>query len=301
MKTTIRDKDALQKLSPLSFSSYLSSNHWHELKDNDEQTSVWIKDDEEILIPVDPSLRDYPLRIFEALRTLEDVEARDQSQIYRDVSRANFDCIRISVNHSGIKNGNIPIEIGARMYSKAYDLVAASAYSTNSPKPFYRGGRPKAVNDYLKQTKFGQSEEGRYIVTILSPVAPRSDKLRETPFSRLVTEKLHSSLNALLKSTVEYASKKDIEIFKEVIKTGISANFCDAVSGMIGEEGLDINANFSWSSALQKYELISNSDVKIAADYFNIIEDVSKYLKEISPLEDFEADCFKSFEINWKF
>ena len=155
MKSFITDSNALNQISPLSISSYLTSTGWEECA-HDSRAYYWEKNDEEILVPKEQTKKDYSIRISHVLKTLGDLENRAQSQIYSDIVRSTFDCVRIRVNDSSIKNGNIPIEYGSRLFSKAYDLIAAAAYTTNSRKPFFRGGRPRVVSEFLNRTKLGQ-------------------------------------------------------------------------------------------------------------------------------------------------
>lgn len=291
MKSMITDKEALSQVSLISVSSYLRSNGWSELEEEDSRAFFWEKDDEEILVPKNQTTKDYSIRVSQILKVLSDVEERSQNQIYNDIVRSTFDCVRLRINDSSIRNGNIPIEVGSRLYSKAYDLIASSAYSTNQSKPFFRGGRPKIVNEFLSKTKLGQSEEGSYIVSILTPIPPKPMDFQEgasKPFSRRVTTKLNDALVAINSSTLQFVTNGRMDVFKDSISHGVSANLCDAISTLIGDEGLEVETSFTWSSSWGNES--GPTLIQIPADSFDILKEVSTYLKEVAPLDNFSLE-----------
>src|SRR5262249_33707837 len=126
----------------------------------------------EVLLPLTPDLRDFPERMSEVLRTLELVENRDQLQILNDLTSARADVVRI--RRPGPDDGTILLEDGVSLINSAFDMVLAAACTTVTPKLYYPGKKPTAATDYLRKTRLGQSERGSYVLTVISPVPPRT-------------------------------------------------------------------------------------------------------------------------------
>lgn len=86
MKVDIRDKQALLAIQPSIFAAHLRTKGWHEQMETGAHWGTFTYQDFEITLPLTTELRDFAIRMSEALRTLEVVEGRDQLQILADLS-----------------------------------------------------------------------------------------------------------------------------------------------------------------------------------------------------------------------
>ena len=69
-------------------------------------------------------------------------------------------------------------------------MLLSAACSLSNPQPLYRAGANKEAREYLKQVRMGQTEQGSFVITLLSPVVPprmqlglSSDWCKTTPRS----------------------------------------------------------------------------------------------------------------------
>jgi hypothetical protein len=129
MKATIRDINTLKSLNPLEVARYLRLQGWQEKSQINNVASIWILElpqggDVEILLPLKPEFRDFAARMGEVLQNLELVENRSQLEIINNLKTPLADIIQISVNHSNIINGSIPISQG--IHCKNYGLKSDS-------------------------------------------------------------------------------------------------------------------------------------------------------------------------------
>ncbi|OUL35983.1 hypothetical protein BV372_08770 [Nostoc sp. T09] len=90
MKVTVRDADILKTIEPQQLKHYLQSHGWHEDRPFLDNATVWLKQEPEhgefeILLPNKQHLGDYPTRIQEALKILEEVENRSQIEILSEL------------------------------------------------------------------------------------------------------------------------------------------------------------------------------------------------------------------------
>lgn len=89
MIITIRDPNILSNIEPAQVTKYLQQQGWQKISD-DQVVSIWnyVKDNQEkfeILLPLQPEISGFSLRIYELLQTLEIVEQRSQLNIINDL------------------------------------------------------------------------------------------------------------------------------------------------------------------------------------------------------------------------
>jgi hypothetical protein len=88
MKVDIRDADVLRAIQPSAFATYLRTRGWKEHAEAGASWTAFTYGDFEITLPLTTDLRDFSIRMSEALRTLELAEDRSQLQLLSDLSAA---------------------------------------------------------------------------------------------------------------------------------------------------------------------------------------------------------------------
>ena len=296
MKAILRDSALIKELRPLEIAAYLRSTGWTQQSSSEGKWSLWVKDDAyEILLPLQREYRDFSLRIGEALQLLEQVEERSQLMIFNDLLTTGSDVIRVRLVDPDLADGSMPIDKHAKIAQQAREMMLSAACSTIQPKAVLPTRRPTQAMDYLKGVRIGQSERGSYILTIHSRVAPllRSGQGVpdvEEPFPRQVVGKLLLALNAMQRAAEQAAVSEDLQSFNDAITEGVSANLCDAVTGLAGggdEHARRVDISFSWSRnrplAQEMPTLVSFQE-----DRMPFIAEAGRLLRESSPLEDFD-------------
>lgn len=93
MKARIIDRHVLESFSPREVLAYLRSQAWTLEGYWGEDASVWAHEgsEDQVVVPNDESLGDYPHRMAEVLGSLERFEKRSQLEIARDLAVANVD------------------------------------------------------------------------------------------------------------------------------------------------------------------------------------------------------------------
>jgi len=91
----VQNVDLLLSLNPSAVGRYLESHGWRERDRTNEKLAVWVlkpdtvrgngDSDMEIALPLKPDNPGFPLHIYEAIRTLEQVEQRSSFQILGDL------------------------------------------------------------------------------------------------------------------------------------------------------------------------------------------------------------------------
>lgn len=295
MKAMLRDAALMKELRPLEIAAYLRSTGWTQQSSSEGKWAVWVKDDEyEILLPLQREYRDFVLRMSETLQLLEQVEERSQLMIFNDLLTTGADVIRVRLIDPDLADGSMPIEEHAKIALQAREMMLSAACTTIQAKAVLPTRRPAQAMEYLKGVRIGQSERGSYILTIHSRVAPRL-KVGQTesldvdePFPRQVVGRLSRALNAMQHAAEQAAVSANLQSFSDAITEGVSANLCDAVTGLAGgedEHTRRVDISFSWSRNRPLVQQMPTM-VSFQKDRMPFIAEAGRLLRESSPIED---------------
>jgi hypothetical protein len=264
---------------------------------------VWVRRDGageeyEVSIPLVPTFRDFALRMGDVLHVLEVVEERSQLEILRDLFITSADVIRVRLTDHELADGTVPIEDGAQFFAKAKDMMLAAACSAAGPRAYFPSRKPHRATEYLRRTRLGQTEQGSFVLTIISHVPPslagKNGELfePEEPFERRVTQTLAHALGAVRRAAEDAASTGQVASFVDAVSQGVSANLCDAIVGLgrCSEVDRNLALDFSWARSRPVPPAVFESNsIFFPADALPVIEEAGHHLKEASPQEEFEA------------
>ena len=117
MKASITDPQVITSINPFDLASYLRAHGWRRGNAISEgRAHLWINHEEadniDVIVPADRTVRDYRVRMIEALQTLEAIEQRSQLEILADIQQASADIIRWRIIQDDSGDGTIPLEDG---------------------------------------------------------------------------------------------------------------------------------------------------------------------------------------------
>jgi hypothetical protein len=287
----------------LELAAYLRANHWKEVDHQDGRFAIWLKggqqEDIEVLLPLDPAVRDFAARMAEALHALEVAEGRSQLEILADIGNVSSDVIRIAAEHESLRDGTLPLERGVVFVEQTYSLILAAACGAFQPREVFHARKPAQATEYIKNVRLGQSEYGSYILTVRSPVPPALKAPRQAgmfpdmdlPFERRVTRTLMRALAAVREAAERSITSGELEPFTRAVQVGVSANLCDAIVGMHEGIGADqIRFQTTWSPMRMSNEIVA--PVIIPADAVPIIKEAGHFLRASAPRDNFELRGF---------
>jgi hypothetical protein len=287
MKGLIQDAKILSGLRPLDMIAYLRANHWQEAQ-RLENGAFWVNGDQEVLVPLDQTLKDFPNRMADALGVLEKAEKRSQFEIFEDLVITNADVIRprlVGVNG----DGTISLEQGTAIHQEARNLMLAAACSAIEKRPLFAKRKPEQAMNYLSHARFGMPQRGSYILTIISPIIPKistGDMFEpEEPFERKTVKTLAKALHAAEQACRDVAVSGDIEPMKKAVASGVSANLCEAIIGLYrasGEKGIQFS--FSWTPMRGIPEDVV-SQTSISPDSIPFLEEIARVFRETEPVD----------------
>jgi hypothetical protein len=259
MKAQIRDAQALRALKPIDVSAYLRAKGWRQVTDLHGKASLWFLHVEanefDVTVPLRREMGDYTLRIGEVLETLAKVEQRSELDILRDLVTATADLIRVRAPSRDAENGTLPLDQAVAFVERSRDMMLAAACAALDKRAFFAKRKAQQAMDYLSHVRMGQTEQGSFVLTILSPVAPELKPAQETlafitevspPYERQVTQTLMASLQTLDEAARSAGALGDMTPFQTAVAKGVSANLCDAIVGLSNVssgQGLEIQTS----------------------------------------------------------
>ena len=280
MKVSIQDKKALLAVSPAALSAYARTAGWTKVDTYGKHSDVFMGEGlPEIILPRTAHLGDYARVVSMIIEIFAKVADVDELALYRDLAMADRDVVRVRAV-DGDDSGSVAVSDGIDLMSGARDMILAAACSLQGPQPLYRAGANREARAYLNRVRLGQTEQGSFAITLLSPVIsppiqqPLFSALEygDDPTERQVTRRLADPIQQPLFSALEYgndpierqvtrrladslaatreATEKtvggDTGAFSEAVARGVSANLCEALVKLI-EPFSTLNISLVWA------------------------------------------------------
>ena len=239
MKATIRDTRALNAVSPVALAAYAQSEGWIKGEPYGDYSNVYAAHGlPEIILPLTRQLGDYAYVVSELIEIFASVAEMDELSLYRNLITADRDVLRVRAE--GEDDGALSVNDGIDLLSGARDMFLAAACSLKSPpRPVYRLGANKEANNYMRHVRLGQTEQGSFVITMLTPPVSPTTQQRDSesfeyndPFGRRVTARLSEALSTTPSVSIG-SMESEAYSLSNAMRHGISANFCEALAQMV--------------------------------------------------------------------
>lgn len=276
----------LSAVNPEQIRGYLVHNGWIEDGGIGNIATIWHRplqdnSDFEILSPENKNIRDYSSRVKDLVEVLSDYEDREIEGILSDISEFFADLIKVRVAHDDVEGGTIPLKDGVLLIEKAREIIVSATLATLSKRRYFSGSHPQEVSDFIGNARLGQTEVGSYVVNVITPISiPEKELIERSSFSRLVTTTLAKSLSAIHGIVDNNDPESNLGSIDQTVEQGVSANLCDALIGLAGDQK---SRDFSISISFSKLEPIDPSIQQMFAfksSSVRNLERVSEYLKD---------------------
>lgn len=294
MKVRITDKATLEALRPSEIVAYARSVGWTLLGFwEGRKATVWQFGDERLVIPTDNLLADYALRMAEVVEVLAGTEGRSQLALFRDLTTASADVIRVRVASPLTSDGSLGLDEGVTLFRSMQEMLFSAARAAVVPRAYFRSRLPAPAEEYLKKVRLGQTERGSYVATMVCPVSPELGfgaevEAVEEPFDRKVTHTLSNSLLEASNAAKSAVLVQSMTPFREAVAHGVSANLCDALVNL-GElvPEAQIQVGFTWARTRIQPPGAYGSLI-LPSDSIPVLREATRILKETSWEDDTE-------------
>ncbi len=287
--------DLTEKISPFSFDRYLKETGWHVFPTKRTYVKIYqiIKDNGEafqVNIPLDKSLSDYRSAMYQAIETVAAAEGQSTEQLLLFLLNPNTDILKIRFDRKDIEAGNILFDDAIRIYENAKKLIAAAAQDILHPKRYHQGRPDDSISKFISNCKFGQTEIGSYVVSVVCPFAEldevdgykqlsifsEEEQCAES-LTRKVTNRIMTNISTI-KSNID---KGEYEKLTEENETSIiSVNFYEALTGLnLSEDGAEVEFMAQWSPAVKKNRSVMDR-ILLSNNYYQPISTAIEKLRE---------------------
>lgn len=283
-----------EKVNPFAFSKYLKDTGWMQFQSKRANVKIYQYEIGEeffqVIIPTDKKLSDYKYAMYKAVETVAVVEQKSVEQVMLYLLNPNTDILKIRLEKKEIEAGNILFDDAIRLYENTKKLLAATALDILHPKKYHQGRVDDAVLKFLSNCRFGQTEIGSYVVSVVCPFAELDENTGYKQLSifsdeeqcansltRQVTSRVMNNI-AEIKNQIDGGNTDDL-VSREKGNI-ISANFFEALSGLnLDSEGADVEFIAEWSPVVKNTTCLKNR-IKLSHDYYQPIESIVSKLKE---------------------
>lgn len=286
--------DLTDQINPHAVVKYLLDTGWFQYKTKKTYIKIFQRntrngDFYQVTIPIDKTLSDYKEAMFEAIEQISLFEGQSTEQLMLYLLNPNTDILKIRLQKKNIETGSILFDDAINLFENAKKLIAATALDVLHPKQIHQGRQEEAVSQFISNCKFGQTEIGSYVISVVCPFAELDDsaKYKQLSFfsdeeqcanslTRKVTNRIMSNISTI-KDNIDNG-----DMNKLISEEGdiISANFYEALTGMnIAEKDTSIEFIAKWSPVV-KTNCYINDKIVLTHDYYQPITNVIEKLKE---------------------
>lgn len=307
MKVSILDEAVLGGLAFHDVLSYLTFKGWlvistepgfRSILRTERSGSEW-----EVVVPLDESLDDYAQGMKRVLEKVAQAELFSELDVLRGIQEIGTDVIRVRAAHNSYADGTIPLDSGTALFEASRAMLVAAALASDEPRAAYRGSRPKRVEEFIRESRLGQTEHGSYVVTMRTRIPPtlfsadqptlefeQLHAVQDTPFERQVTETLARALKATKEAIGLAAASHSIQPFEDAVKSGVSANLLDSIIALTEHTGaVETDVELGWSpTRLPARDLPSK--IRFLHSESGTLKEASKILREREPDNNFELE-----------
>lgn len=301
--------DMTLKLNPLAVTKYLSETNWelYPIKRNDIKIFQYKKEDlfEQVTIPLDKKLRDYKNAMYDSVCKIAYVEKKSVEQLMLYLLNPNTDILKIRLDKKEVESGNIMFDDAIQLFDNAKKLIAATALDVINPKKIHYGRINEPVRNFLSQCRFGQTEIGSYVVSVICPFVdfPKTEGYKklnaffdEEQYAYSLTREV---INRLMTNVATIKQKIDDGNLESLANydSPISSNFYEALSGLsMDTEDTTVEFMAEWSPTVKSNQCKYNR-ILITNDYYEPIRTIISKITEYTNERIETVDKIKRLEV----
>ena len=284
--------DMTENLNPLAVCKYLEQTDWNNISFRRSDVKVYQFEKvgifKQVMVPLDKAFVDYKNAMYDVVQNVANIEGKSVEQVMLYLLNPNTDILKIRLDKKEVESGNILFDDAIKLFDNAKKLLAATALDIINPKKIHYGRIDDSVQKFLNQCRFGQTEIGSYVVSVVCPFAELSEKEGYKQLSiftdeercaysltRKVTNKLMDNVAFVKKNIDEGCMDKLLED-----DIDISSNFLEALNGLnLQSERTLVEFSTDWAPAV-KINRSHNNHVIVTNDYYEPIASVIDKIKE---------------------
>lgn len=288
MTYSLNSREIIENINPVSVVQALKDRGWKVFprKNEDVKIMQYEKNDEfyQIQIPMDKELYDYHEAMYESIETVSKAERESFEKVIIYLMNPNADILKIRLERKNVAPGYICIDDAINIYENTKKLLSAAAQDVLHPRKSHKGRVDTDIQKFLSGCKFGQTEVGSYVVSVVCPfvnenVQQTSIFAEEDELANSLTRKVTNRIMENLVMIKKHIDDGDWETLAKDTTGRISVNFYEALKGLnLQAEDARVEFFAEWSPAIRENPKVSNR-VLLTHDYCQPVESVIQKLK----------------------
>jgi hypothetical protein len=191
------------------------------------------------------------------IRDLASVEGRSEEDVVIDLAWPSYDRLRLTRKTQEMM---VPIDEAIALHEALNDLIVAGARAAEEPRAAFSGRRPHTVEDYLQGVRVLPSAPGSFVVRALLPLKVAPTDQMSLPLFGPTAAQIHQVSSTIMKAShtaletaKEVTQGANLQVWEDVIPEGVSANLCDALARLPGEDealarNVEVSIGWTWSA-----------------------------------------------------
>jgi len=247
-------------------------------------------------LPTSTELRDYKIAMYRTVESIASSLNKNIEQVILELLNPLSDVVKLRVKEPELETGNIFFEDAIKLYDNAKKLIWAAAKDISSPKLSHGGRADRAIEEFVANCRFGQTEIGSYVISVVCPIFAISDNQytqlslfnKEEEAANSITRNVVNKLITSVRKVKESIHQGNFEGFiRENAETSncISINFLEALSEIsIYRKNSSLDIDVQYASTVQENRL-DDTFVSIDHNYYspiNTFVSSSKVIQERS-------------------
>jgi hypothetical protein len=161
------------RIKPADARAYATASGWVRGPTVNGKVAVFNHPDldlDQLLIPIDPNLSDFPERMADVVASLAEHQKRTAPEVLNDLLLPASDVLRFRLDEPEAQSGALSLEQGIELLQGARKAVLSAACSVVQPRTFHPRLSRTEAEQLLQACRLGQTERGSFTVVIACPL-----------------------------------------------------------------------------------------------------------------------------------
>ena len=254
--------------------NYLEKTGWKQLNNTKNGINIFQYKKQNKLyqatVLTNRNFSDYNIALQDSITSIASKEELSEYEIIKKIENYNSKILRIRLIRANYEDGNISLDDAINLYKNLKKILLSTILDIKEPKIYHVGRISEDISSYLKNCRFGQTEIGSYVATLVIPnnIYVQQNLFEEYEFGNQIINKIFNNIR-YIKSFID--EKRELQCFYSN-KHFVSINFIEALR--------ELNLKYD-ETELEFYidEIKYQNKIKISNMYYRKMGDIIKKFK----------------------
>lgn len=279
-------ESTISSVRPEDLQYYLSRSGWEQkVFKREDQIKFNFKEDGDIFVIVPKNLKssDYGYAVGKVLKTLSQLERRNEGDILRNIISPNVDVMKFRFVGAGVDGSSLPLSYAMNAVTTIRDALIFSACSEFNQRPSF-GRQLKGAVDVIDKTRFGQTRQGSFIITVEMPLempvtVKQTQQTSLTTVSPIQRRVISRILKGVDKARNVALSNEQVDAENDY-KSGLNANLAEALAGLqSNDHDLSVELSAQWDKSIAIGRDVPTSPIVLESRTFESLISIGHILR----------------------